>query len=119
MGVLAVVAVVVLGAAACGGGSDSSSSTTTSGSGSGSAAAGTPAAVTAYCDKVNELADLVAKGRSASQNFDAEVRALSEELKTLSNDAAKTLSTNPAAAKKFGACSLTASKKIAESFQPG
>ena len=117
LGVLAVAAMVVLGAAACGGGSDSSSSTTSTSSGSGGGA--TTAAVTKYCDKVDELATLVAKGRSGSGNYDSEIKALSDELKTLSNDAAKSLATNPGAAKKFGECSLAASKKIAESIKPG
>ena len=115
LSVAAVAGIVLVGAAACGGGSDSAT-TTTAASGGG---ASTTAAVTKYCDKVDELATLVAKGRSGAADYDAQVRAVSDELKTLSNDAAKSLATNPAAAKKFGECSLAASKKIAESFQPG
>ena len=114
------VVAVLFSASACGGGSEKAATTTAPNTNlPGGAATGTTAAVTKYCDKVDELATLVAKGRSGSANFDSEVRVLSEELKTLSNDAAKSLATNPGAAKKFGECSLAASKKIAESFQPG
>ena len=121
MGVVAVVAALLFTAPACGGGSETAATTTAPNTNTlpGGGAPGTTDEVAKYCDKVDELASLVAKGRSSSANFDAEVRALSDELKTLSNDAATSLTTNPGAAKKFGECSLAASKKIAESFQPG
>ena len=109
------VAVAVLfGAAACGGGSDSASSTTAAdGGASGSSGS---AAVDAYCKRVDELAQLVEqKGADAAK----EVQQISEELKTLSTAAAKDLPSNPAASKQFGACSMDASKRIAESLKPG
>ncbi len=119
MGVLAVATALVLGAAACGGSEEPSSTTAPNSVTQPEAGGSVGPAVGAYCEKVNELADLVARGRGGSGDFDAELRRLSDELRDLSNEAAKSLSTNPAAAKKFGECSLTASKKIAESFQPG
>ena len=124
LGVLAVVVALVLGVTACGG-KDEASTTTAPNSitlppvtgPDGSVVAGD--AVTRYCDKVDELAELVANGRNGAGDYDAQLRKVSDELKELSTEAAKSLSTNAAAAKKFADCSLTASKKIAESFQPG
>ena len=123
IGALMVVCAVVLGATACGGSESSDGATTTapnsgaasagSSSGSGSSGSGT---VDAYCAKVAELAKVVEeKGVNARED----VKRLSEELKTLSTEAAKSLPGNAAAAKQFGECSLDASKRIAEAYKPG
>lgn len=126
VGVLAVAVLVVTGAAACGG-DDSGGTTTTAPNsitvppvtGPDGSVVDAGDAVGRYCAKVNELAELVAKGRTGSGDYDAQVRTLSDELKDLSTEAAKSLPTNPTAAKKFAECSLEASGKIAEAFQPG
>ncbi len=122
IGALAVVCAVVLGASACGGGGSSDGATTTAPN-SGAGETGSPSggssgssAVDAYCEKVSELAKVVEeKGLDARED----VQRLSEELKTLSTEAAKSLPLNPGASKQFGECSLDASKRIAESYKPG
>ncbi|MFM7064608.1 MAG: hypothetical protein ACKO04_14130 [Actinomycetes bacterium] len=123
IGALVVVCAVVLGASACGGGESSDGATTTapnsgadsSGSASGGGSSGS-SAVDAYCTKVAELAKVVEeKGINARED----VQRLSEELKTLSTEAAKSLPGNPGASKQFGECSLDASKRIAEAYKPG
>lgn len=125
LGVLAVVVALVLGVTACGG-KDEASTTTAPNSitlppvtGPDGSVVDSADAVGRYCAKVNELADLVAKGRNGAGDYDAQIRVLSDELKDLSTEAATSLPTNPTAAKKFAECSLTASRKIAEAFQPG
>ena len=127
LGVLAAAVTVVVGAAACGGGDDAGGTTTTAPNsitvppvtGPDGSVVDTADAVGRYCAKVNERADLVAEGRNGSGDYDAQIRTLSDELKDLSTEAATSLPTNPTAAKKFAECSLEASGKIAEAFQPG
>ncbi|MFM7064998.1 MAG: hypothetical protein ACKO04_16160 [Actinomycetes bacterium] len=118
IGALMVVCAVVLGATACGGGESADGTTTTAPNG-GAAAGGSSSGsseVDAYCAKVAELAKVVEeKGINAA----TDVQQLSEELKRLSTEAAKSLPGNPGASQQFGKCSLDASKRIAESYKPG